>query len=447
MRTPRTGLWSRLTPLSKFLLVGGLSTPLLAAIPAAFWHAESHAIAVATSKPEPATPLVSAPLQLDPLVYGEAEHGARLPFVQLLTVANGATLHSILRDLGVTNTAAMAQLLAEPALRSASGRLRAGESVIAGVHEDGTLAYLHLPLVQGERLVVERHDGKLSGRVASADSAMLERHIETRSATIRRSLYGATDAAGIPEAIASAAVQALGTRIDFSRDLQPGDRFTVVYELQHERGVRIGEGRILAAELVNRGQVHRVFRHQDGAGRASFYTEDGKPVHHGFLRYPLEFRRISDHFGPRARHPISGNWRMHNGVDFAAPTGTPVMAASDGRVTFAEVQRGYGNTVIIDHGKGVTTLYAHLHRISTRRGETVRQGHVIGQVGATGWATGPHLHYEFRIQDQAKDPLKVALPMMGAPLHGAALRAFTEHAAQYSHHLNLGRGALAVSAR
>jgi murein DD-endopeptidase MepM/ murein hydrolase activator NlpD len=123
------------------------------------------------------------------------------------------------------------------------------------------------------------------------------------------------------------------------------------------------------------------------------------------------------------------------------------MAASDGRVTFAGVQRGYGNTVVIDHGKGVTTLYAHLHRILARRGAAVRQGHVIGQVGATGWATGPHLHYEFRIKDQARDPLKVVLPMMGTPLHGAALRAFKEQSAQYSHHLNLGRGALAVSAR
>jgi murein DD-endopeptidase MepM/ murein hydrolase activator NlpD len=180
---------------------------------------------------------------------------------------------------------------------------------------------------------------------------------------------------------------------------------------------------VLAAEFVNQGRAHRAvwFESADGAVRG-YFTPDGRGMRKAFLRAPLDFTRISSGFNPRRLHPISGKVRAHQGVDYAAPTGTPIWAAGDGRVQFAGAKGGYGNTVIIDHGRGVTTLYAHMSRFGKagRSGRSVKQGEVIGYVGSTGASTGPHLHYEYRVNGQHKNPSTVPLPNTEVPTRYAA---------------------------
>jgi murein DD-endopeptidase MepM/ murein hydrolase activator NlpD len=232
-----------------------------------------------------------------------------------------------------------------------------------------------------------------------------------KTATIDSSLFAATDGAGVPDAIALQLVRIFGTDIDFHVDLRKGDRFSVVYEMLYDSGELVGPGRVLEAEFVNAGHAYRAVLFHDDEGADTYYSLDGTSRAKAFLRSPVEFSRVSSGFGRRF-HPIFRNWRAHTGVDFAAPEGTRVLASADGQVVAAGVRGGYGNAIEVRHGGGVTTLYGHLSRFASgiHGGARVKQGQVIGFVGHTGWATGPHLHYEFRIAGVYQDPLRVALP-------------------------------------
>ena len=201
------------------------------------------------------------------------------------------------------------------------------------------------------------------------------------------------------------------TDIDFHTDLRAGDSFAVVYEMLYDGGELVAPGRILAAEFVNQGHAYHAVLFEDDEGHDAYYGLDGSNRAKAFLRSPVEFSRVSSGFGTRF-HPIFRNWRAHTGVDFAAPKGTRVLCAADGTISFAGWRNGYGNTIEIRHGGAITTLYGHLSGLvrGVRSGTRVRQGDPIGFVGATGWATGPHLHYEFKIAGIHQDPLKVALP-------------------------------------
>jgi len=232
-----------------------------------------------------------------------------------------------------------------------------------------------------------------------------------KTATIRSSLFAATDAAGIPDAIAMQIARVFATDIDFHSDLRKGDRFSVIYEMLYEAGELVAPGRILAAQFVNDGRTHNAVLFRDDEGVEGYYSLDGSNRAKAFLRSPVEFSRVSSGFGARF-HPIFRNWRAHTGVDFAAPRGTRVLATADGHVVSAGSRGGYGNAVEVRHGSGITTLYAHLSGFASgiRAGARVQQGQAIGFVGATGYATGPHLHYEFKIAGIHQDPLRVALP-------------------------------------
>jgi murein DD-endopeptidase MepM/ murein hydrolase activator NlpD len=232
-----------------------------------------------------------------------------------------------------------------------------------------------------------------------------------KTATIRTSLFAATDSAGIPDAVAMQVARVFATDIDFHSDLRKGDRFSVIYEMVYEAGELVAPGRILAAQFVNDGRVYHAVLFRDDEGSEGYYSLDGSNRAKAFLRSPVEFSRVSSGFGARF-HPIFKNWRAHTGVDFAAPRGTRVLATADGTVVAAGARGGYGNAVEIRHGGGINTLYAHLSGFAAgvRAGARVHQGQAVGFVGATGYATGPHLHYEFKVAGVHQDPLRVALP-------------------------------------
>jgi murein DD-endopeptidase MepM/ murein hydrolase activator NlpD len=232
------------------------------------------------------------------------------------------------------------------------------------------------------------------------------------TASIGSSLFQAGQAAGLSDPLIMRLMQIFRWDIDFALDIHKGDRFAVIYEEWSRDGKTIKQGEILAAEFKSRGKSFRAVRFVDAQGRAAYYSQSGDALDKAFIRTPVQFSRISSHFNLRRRHPILHTLRAHKGVDYAAPHGTPVKATGNGKVQFAGTQNGYGKTIILQHGDRYGTLYAHLCRFAPRikAGQSVRQGQIIGYVGSTGFATGPHLHYEFRIDGVHRDPLTVGLP-------------------------------------
>jgi murein DD-endopeptidase MepM/ murein hydrolase activator NlpD len=323
-------------------------------------------------------------------------------------VLRGDTVAALFERLGVHDSKALDFLRADATGRTLFRQLVPGRSLQAETGEEGELLALRYFMSPTSLLEVSR-----TGEGFSAKSRALSeqpRHVY-KSATIRSSLFAAADSAGIPDAIAMQVARIFATDIDFHVDLRKGDRFSVVYEMVYESGELVSPGRILAAQFVNDGREYHAILFRDDEGLDGYYSLDGTSRAKAFLRSPVEFSRISSGFGGRV-HPIFNNWRAHTGVDFAAPQGTRVLAAADGQVVSAGVRGGYGNAVEVKHGGSVTTLYAHLSGFASgvRAGGRVRQGEPIGYVGRTGFATGPHLHYEFKIAGVHQDPMRVALP-------------------------------------
>jgi len=265
-----------------------------------------------------------------------------------------------------------------------------------------------------ERLVITRNALGFSARMQSEP---LLSSTQVAGATIQTSLFQATDQAKIPDAIANQMVEIFSGDIDFHRALKKGDHFSVVYETFLADGEVIKTGRILSAEFVNRGRTHQAlwFPSQKSPKGGDYYAMDGKNLRRTYLAAPLQFSRISSGFTMRL-HPILQTWKAHLGIDYAAPMGTPVKAVGDGVVEFAGVQNGYGNVIFVQHPQGPLTVYAHLSSIKVRKGQTVSQGDAIGAVGQTGWATGPHLHFEFRLNGQHQDPLMLAKQIDATPV-------------------------------
>jgi len=348
-----------------------------------------------------------------------------LPYVFDERILSGDNIQTIFRRLGIQDAEALSFLTTDAEGKEALRKLRAGHSVSAVLSSDGAIVSLALPLTGGQdRFIIERGENGLQ-KVDQSDNE-LDVLVEMRTGTIVHSLFGATDAAGLPDSVASKFAEIFGTQIDFTRDLREGDQFSVVYETIFHRGVPIKLGRILAAEFVNQGKTHTVVLFKEDDGNEAYYTPDGRGLNQAFLRYPLEFTRISSSFGRRL-HPIHKSWRSHNGTDFAAPSGTPIKASSDGKIKFVGTQKGYGNTIIVEHKGRYSTLYAHMRGFAKglSKGQKIRQGDIIGYVGMTGWATGPHLHYEIRVDNVPNDPMKIALPMV-QPLDKKALIAFQQ---------------------
>ncbi len=247
--------------------------------------------------------------------------------------------------------------------------------------------------------------------------------------TIQTSLFAATDDADIPDSVATQLAEIFAGEIDFHRDLRKDDRFAVVYESLEADGEVLRAGRVLSAEFVNNGKTHQAFWFKEAnAKEGGYYNADGVSLRRAYLASPLAFSRVTSGFKMRF-HPILQTWRAHLGVDYAAPTGTPVRSVGQGIVDVAGSQGGFGNVVIVKHANGQTTVYAHLSRINVKRGQTVMQGQTLGLVGATGWATGPHLHFEFRVNGQHKDPRIMARQSTSVEISAAAREQFKRHAA------------------
>jgi len=342
------------------------------------------------------------------------------------------TADSLLARLNVNDLRAAAFLRSDPlARRLLEGR--AGKRVQVRVDSHGRLVELlaryaapsadKLP-TQFTRLRVQHIADKL---VADITTAPLASQVLMAGGTVTSSLFSATDEAGIPDAVATQLAEIFANDIDFRHELKRGATFSVVYESLTADGEPISwgpaSGRVLAAEFVNKGQTYSAMWFKDGDGKGAYFGLDGQSKQRSFLASPLEFSRVTSGFAMRL-NPILNTWKQHNGVDYGAPTGTPVRTVGDGVVEFAGWQNGYGNVIHIQHAGERSTVYAHLSRIDVVKGQRVEQGAVIGAVGQTGWATGPHLHFEVKIDGQQQDPLQVAQASEAAVITPAARARF-----------------------
>jgi murein DD-endopeptidase MepM/ murein hydrolase activator NlpD len=349
-------------------------------------------------------------------------------------IQRGDTVAAILLRLGVDDQEAMNYLLQARGVRSLY-KLIPGRTVKAITTNHGRLEQLSYLNADGRQLLVKRN---ADGFDATEQTPDLEPRIMQNSGTINYSLFGATDAAGLHENIAIQLADIFSSDVDFNRDLRQGDRFTVVYEANYADGEFVGVGRVIAAEFTNQGRSHRAVYFEDEEGRGGYYGPDGKNVRKAFLRSPLAFSRITSRYSNARFHPVLRKWRAHRGIDYGAPTGTPVRATANGSVRFAGRKGGYGNLIALRHANGYGTQYAHLSRFAQgiRNGARVAQGQVIGYVGQTGLANGPHLHYEFLVNGSQRDPIKLALPP-GPPITPERRDAFETAAAPLLSRLDL----------
>ena len=338
-------------------------------------------------------------------------------------ILRGDTLGSALARLGVDDPEALAFVRLDPAARPLY-RLRPGKALRVETDADGRFVSLRFVANNGALLAIGRDGERFAANTMPAPA---EVRWEAAAADIHSSLFAAADGIELPDSVTMQIADIFAGDIDFYHDLRRGDRFSVVYEMRYVDGEPAGAGRIIAAEFTNRGKTARAFLWRDGAGTETYFTGEGAPLRKAFLRSPMEFSRVASGFSSERFHPILQDWRAHKGVDFSAPAGTPVRATGNGKVLFAGTQNGYGNVILLQHQGTLSTVYAHLSRFAAAvtQGARVAQGEVIGYVGQTGWATGPHLHYEFRVGDEQRDPLTIALPG-GEPLVSANRGAFLE---------------------
>jgi murein DD-endopeptidase MepM/ murein hydrolase activator NlpD len=320
----------------------------------------------------------------------------------------GDTFSALLGRLAV-DAADAARLLRQNGGDRPFRQLRPGTLVRAETNEDGGLLSLGYVVRGGDTLLGFERDGERFHAIETP--AQVHRQVFLKSGEIQSSLFAAADAAGLPDSITTQFADIFSGDVDFHRDLRRGDRFAVAYEVLYHDGQPLRAGRILAAEFAGDKHTYRAVWFVGADGRGAYYTPTGANLRKAFLRSPLEFSRISSGFA-RRMHPILNEWRAHNGIDYSAPTGTRVRATADGTVELAGRQDGYGNFVVLRHRGGVTTLYAHLSGFApgVRKGARVEQSDAIGYVGATGWATGPHLHYEFRVNGRHRNPLTIPMP-------------------------------------
>jgi murein DD-endopeptidase MepM/ murein hydrolase activator NlpD len=392
-------------------------------------------VAPLTAPALPPSELTSETVTLQPERL-EAQGG----FLQQETIRRGDTLSSLTSRLGIDDPELAAFVRSDPIARRVL-ELRAGRTVSAYLSEHRQLQQLTYRLESdeddglGRRLVIRRLD--LDGKLVAYDEPVpVERTIETRSAVVQRSLIEALDEAEIPDNVVTRMADIFGTDVDLQRDVRRGDRLRVVYETLREAGSLEPPivGRILAVQF--RGGSRKLEAvwfdrgHEDSGG---YYSFDGRSLERPFLASPLEFTRVSSSFSSTRLHPVMRDWRAHKGVDLPAPIGTNVRTTADGVIDFIGRQNGYGNVIVVKHDARLTTLYAHLHRFAPglEPGSRVRQGQVIGTVGQTGWATGPHLHFEFHVEGRHVDPMAAVQPSPVRQLTREERARFTDLAAQY----------------
>ena len=386
------------------------------------WKAMRPPTAAPAVSTAPTAAVAPSPLAIAlPLVAQQANVSSFLEII----VGRNDTLDSIFRKaaLNLSDLAAIRKL---PGIRQSLDILRPGDAIKVS-HTDGDIKELTRKVSETQTMHVVRDD---AGFTVQMISNPVEVRTRTATARIDSSLFQAADAAQISDNIALKLANVFAWDIDFVLDIREGDRFTAVYEQIYQDGKYLHDGDVLAAEFVNNGKTYRAVRFVSDSGSVGYYTPNGLAMRKAFLRAPVEFSRVSSAFNPHRLHPILNTIRGHMGTDYAAPTGTPVHAAGDGRVSFAGIRGGYGNALELAHGGNVSTLYGHMSHFARNMhvGTHVQQGEVIGYVGMTGLATGPHLHYEFIINGVHKNPQTVQLP--GAePLRPAEMEKFQASAA------------------
>ena len=342
-----------------------------------------------------------------PLAVNSVNHNEE--FWQIDYVRRDDTLGSLFKRMGINDEDAIKFLMLSPDARAINTQLVPGRTLEIKTNLAGQLLHLEYEL-DAENILVAGLTQQ--GYQVATEKLVLQRHQVLKSATIRDSLFGATDDAGIPDQIALQIADIFSGEIDFHDDLRSGDRFNVIYEAFYNAGDLMKTGNVLAVEFVNKGKTYQAIHFGEAAGKFAYYTPEGKSLHKSFLRSPIEFTRVSSSFSAGRFHPILHRFKAHKGVDLAAPTGTRIKAAGDGVVEFVGRKGGYGNVIVLRHENGVSTLYGHLSGFASglRKGQPVAQSDIIGYVGMTGMATGPHLHYEFLVNKIHRDPLTVALP-------------------------------------
>jgi len=340
-------------------------------------------------------------------------------FLREARIQRGEPATALLSRLGIDDEAAARFVRTDPAARPLL-RLPAGRLVQANIDERGGLIWLRAynggdesgPTRQA-RVLTLRPDAAARGGFSVLESSLaLERRVELRSGEVNGSVFAAADVADVPDSIAQQMIDALASEVDFHRNLRRGDTFRVIYEGLYADGEYVRPGRLLAVEFINQGKSVEAYWFDDGSKNGGYFTPEGRPLKRAFLASPLEYTRLMSGFSDSRAHPVFGYDAAHRGIDYAAPAGTKVRTVAGGVIEFAGWQRGYGNVVEIRHDARHATLYAHLQGIAPGvvKGARVGQGDLLGYVGSTGWATGPHLHYEVKINGNQVNPLTAALP-------------------------------------
>lgn len=344
---------------------------------------------------------------------------------QIVKVRPGQTLGSLFKDLGIPRET-MQRILKNADAKAALTKLKPGTELAFDLPVSGSLRTLRYDRDADHRVELSLAGDTLTEKVVARESTT---RTVVLSGKVGRSLNRSARKAGLTSAnINSLTDEIFKYDIDFDSDLDADDRFSVVVDQTWREGELISTSPVLAATFTVDGKLHSGFRFSRPNSKPEYFTAQGRPLKKTFIRMPIPYARLSSKFGAR-KHPVLGTMRMHKGVDYAASTGTPIMAAGDSRVEFIGWQRGYGNTVILNHGRGYTTLYGHMSRTAKlRKGQSVAQGTVIGYVGSTGMSTGPHLHYEFRINGAHRNPLSITMPPP-EPLTGAQLAAYRTYTA------------------
>lgn len=360
------------------------------------------------------------------------------------TSRSNDTADSLLKRLGLSDKAAADFLRSNPLVRE-NLLGRPGRMLNAEADEDQHLLKLTVRWTtesnaEFQRLVIEKTE---QGFSAVRDSAPLKASVRLSGGLIQSSLFAATDDARIPDSIAMQVAEIFAGDIDFHRSLRKGDRFTVSYESLEADGEVLKPGRVLSAEFVNKGKSFQAMWFQEAADKpGGYYSLDGQSLRRVYLASPLAFSRVTSGFKMRF-HPILQEWRAHLGVDYAAPQGTPVRNVGMGVVESAGNKGGYGNAVVVKHNNGHSTVYAHLSKVLVKRGQSVAQGQTIGLVGATGWATGPHLHFEFRVNGRHQDPMQLARQSETIPVPAHARERFKLQAKEVAQQLTASAVAFA----
>ena len=358
-------------------------------------------------------------------VASEAETEA-FEYKKDLTVKSGETLSVLFERAGLGNSL-LHSILSSSKEAKRFTQLKVGQTVSFEFDENKQLKTLSSQINTLESIHLEKQADS-ENFVFRKDVAQTQTREKYAQGSIEGALFAATKKANVPYGLALDMANIFGYDIDFAQDLRKGDTFEILYEEKTLNGQTVGTGNILTARFTNRGKVYTAVRYTDKNGNTSYYSADGSSLRKAFIRTPVDFARISSRFSNGRKHPILNKIRAHKGVDYAAPRGTPIKAAGDGRVVLAGRKGGYGNTVIIKHGQRYQTLYAHMNGFAKgiRNGTNVKQGQIIGYIGTTGLSTGPHLHYEFQVNGVHVDPLSQKLPISD-PIHPAEKQRFAQH--------------------